>query len=108
VKKWKSVHVTIAADHQLVAHPLAVHHHVLHRIDHPLAVHHHVHHQHQEMSVQPAVEDQIAQELHVKFPKVVKSAIHAGFVPPHKKEINREFVRESLNQIFLRMLLAKN
>jgi hypothetical protein len=60
------------------------------------------------MSAQPAVEDLIVQELHVKFPKVVKSAIHAGFVPPHKNEINREFVHESLNQIFLRMLLAKS
>jgi hypothetical protein len=38
--------------------------------------------------------------LHVKSLKVVKSAIHAGFVPLRKSEINLEFVHESLNQIF--------
>jgi hypothetical protein len=63
----------------------------------------HARHQHQEMSVQPAVEDQIGKELHVKFPKVAKSAIHAGFAPPRKNAINHESVQESLNQIFLKM-----
>jgi hypothetical protein len=55
------------------------------------------------MSDQLAVADQIAQELHVKFPKVVKSVIHAGFVPLLKNVINREFVHVSLNRIFLKM-----
>jgi hypothetical protein len=49
-----------------------------------------------------------ALEQHVKFLKVVKSAIHAGFVPLHKNAINREFVHASSNQIFLRMSLVKN
>jgi hypothetical protein len=55
------------------------------------------------MNALPAVEDQIAQELHVKFPRVVKSAIHEGLGPHHKNAINREYVHVSLNQIFLKM-----
>jgi hypothetical protein len=63
----------------------------------------HARHQHLEMNALPAVEDQIAQALHVKFPRVVKSAIHAGLGPHHKNAINREYVHVSLNQIFLKM-----
>jgi hypothetical protein len=44
----------------------------------------------------------------VKFLKVVKSAIHAGFVPLHKNAINRAFVHVSSSLIFLRMSLVKN
>jgi hypothetical protein len=60
------------------------------------------------MTVQLAVEDLIALVQPVKFPKAVKSAIHAGFVPLHKNAINREFVHASLNRIFLRMSQVKS
>jgi hypothetical protein len=60
-------------------------------------------HRHQEMNALHAGEDQIGQELHVKFLKVVKSTIHAGFALHHKNAINRESVHVSLNQIFLKM-----
>jgi hypothetical protein len=69
---------------------------------------HHALHQHQEMSVQLAAEDLIAQGLLVKFRKVAKSAIHAGFVPLLKNEINHVFVHVSLNQIFLKTLPVKS
>jgi hypothetical protein len=49
-----------------------------------------------------------ALEQHVKFLKVVKLVIHAGFVPLHKNVTNQEFVHVSLNQIFLKMSLVKN
>jgi hypothetical protein len=55
------------------------------------------------MNALHAGEDQIGQELHVKFLKVVKSTIHAGFALHHKNAINRESVHVSLNQIFLKM-----
>jgi peptide subunit release factor 1 (eRF1) len=51
---------------------------------------------------------QTALEQRVKFLKVVKSVIHAGFGQLHKNAINREFVHVSLNQIFLKMSLVKN
>jgi hypothetical protein len=60
------------------------------------------------MNVQLAVEDLIALVQLVKFRKVVKSAIHAGFAPLHKNAINREFAHESLNLIFLKMSQARN
>jgi hypothetical protein len=60
------------------------------------------------MNVQLAVEDLIALVQLVKFRKVVKSAIHAGFAPLHKNAINREFVHESLSLIFLRMSQVKS
>jgi hypothetical protein len=69
---------------------------------------HHALHQHQEMSVQLAVEDPIAQELHVKFRKVAKSVIHGGFVRLLKNGINHVFAPVSLNQIFLKTLLVKS
>jgi hypothetical protein len=95
VKKWKSVHVAIAANRLPVGHHLFAHL--------PESLQAVARHQHQEMNALPAVEDQIVQELHVKFPKVVKSAIHAGLGPHHKNAINREYVHVSLNQIFLKM-----
>jgi hypothetical protein len=44
----------------------------------------------------------------VKFQKVVKSAIHAGFPLLHKSATNPEFVHVSLNQIFLMMSQVKS
>jgi hypothetical protein len=49
-----------------------------------------------------------APEQHVKFLKVVKPVIHAGFVLLHKNGINLEFVRASSNQIFQMMSLVRN
>jgi hypothetical protein len=54
------------------------------------------------------VAERIAQVQPDKSPKVVKSAIHAGFDLPHKNAINREYVHESLNLIFLKMSQARN
>jgi hypothetical protein len=54
------------------------------------------------------VDDLIAQVQHVKSLKVVKSAIHAGFVPPHKSAISLVFVPASLSQIFLKMSQGKS
>jgi hypothetical protein len=54
------------------------------------------------------VDDLIAQVQRVKSLKVVKSVIHAGFVPPHKSAINHVFVPASLNQIFLKMSQGKS
>jgi hypothetical protein len=50
----------------------------------------------------------IVEVLQEKFQKVVKSAIHAGFVQHLKNVINRGFVQESLNQISLMMSPAKS
>jgi hypothetical protein len=58
--------------------------------------------------VLPAEVVQIAPVQRVKFLRVVKSAIHAGFDQLHKNAINREFVHVSLNQIFLKMSLVRN
>ena len=44
----------------------------------------------------------------VKFLKVVKSAIHAGFAQLHRNATNHEFVHASLNRIFLKTLQVKN
>jgi hypothetical protein len=52
--------------------------------------------------------DLIAQVQHVKSLKVVKSAIHAGFVPLHKNVTNQEFAHVSLSQIFPKMSQVKN
>jgi hypothetical protein len=60
------------------------------------------------MNVQLAAEELIELEQHVRFLKGVKSAIHAGFAPLHKNAINREFVQESLNLIFLKMSQVKS
>jgi hypothetical protein len=60
------------------------------------------------MSAQLAEEDRIAQELLDKCHRAAKSAIHAGFVLLLRNEINREFVHESLNQIFLKISLVKS
>jgi hypothetical protein len=54
------------------------------------------------------VAERIAQVQPDKSPKVVKSAIHAGFDQLHKNAINREYVHESLNLIFLKMSQARN
>jgi hypothetical protein len=59
-------------------------------------------------NVQPVVDDLIAQVQRVKSLKVVKSLIHAGFVPPHKSAINHVFAPASLSQIFLKMSQVKN
>jgi hypothetical protein len=58
--------------------------------------------------VQPAEVVPIEQAQHVKFLKVVKSAIHAGFDLHHKNATSRESDRASLNQIFLTMLPVKS
>jgi hypothetical protein len=50
----------------------------------------------------------IVLEPHVKFLKVVKSMIHAGFVLPHKSAINHVYVHVSLSQIFLKMSQVKS
>jgi hypothetical protein len=50
----------------------------------------------------------IEQAQHVKFLKVVKSAIHAGFGLHHKSVTSLELDRASLNQIFLKTLQAKS
>ena len=60
------------------------------------------------MNAQLAVEDLIALVQPVKFRKVVKSAIHVGFVPLHRNAINRESVHESLSLIFLKMSQVKS
>jgi hypothetical protein len=80
-------------------HLVARHLESLQTVDHLLHAlrHHHV------MNALLVAEDQIGQELHVKFPRVVKSAIHAGLGQHHKNAINREFVHVSLNRIFLKM-----
>jgi hypothetical protein len=76
---------------------------VLHR------VHLHLHRVHNlAKNVLLVVDDLIALVQLVKFRKVVKSAIHAGFAPLHKNAINREFAHESLNLIFLKMSQARN
>jgi hypothetical protein len=100
VKKWKSVHVVIAADRLLVAHHLVAHH-----LESLQAVALHPHHG---MNVQLVVVEPIAQELHVKFLKVAKSLIHAGLGQHLKSAINREFAQESLSQIFQKMSPVKN
>jgi hypothetical protein len=101
-------------DHQVVVHlhvPLQEDHRaaVLHRIVLALVVHLHLLHvRNLVKSVLPAEVVQTALVLRVKFLKVVKSAIHAGFVPLHKNAISREFVHASSNQIFLKMSLVKS
>jgi hypothetical protein len=81
----------------------------LHRIVQALVVHLHLLHVHNlAKSVLPAEVVQTALAQHVKFLRVVKSAIHAGFVPLHKNAISREFVHASSNQIFLKMSLVKS
>jgi hypothetical protein len=88
-------------DHQLVDHQLVDHQLVdLPRVLPP--VHHH------EKNVQHEADEQIAQVQVVRFLKVVKSAIHAGFALLRKNAINREFVHESLNQIFPKMSQVKS
>jgi hypothetical protein len=49
-----------------------------------------------------------ALEQHVKFLKVVKSVIHAGFVLHRKNAINHVSVHVSLSQIFLKMSQEKS
>jgi hypothetical protein len=85
-------------------HRAAVHH----RIAQALAVHllHHAHNL--AKIVQLAVVVPIEQAQHVKFLKVVKSAIHAGFGLHHKNATSLELDPVSLNQIFLKTLLAKS
>jgi hypothetical protein len=85
-------------------HRAAVHH----RIAQALAVHllHHAHNL--AKIVQLAVVVMTALVQHVKFLKVVKSAIHAGFGLHHKSVTSLELDRASLNQIFLKTLQAKS
>jgi hypothetical protein len=94
------LHVPLQEDHRAA---------VLHRIILALVVHLHLLRvRNLVKSVLPAEVVQTALVLRVKFLKVVKSAIHAGFVPLHKNAINREFVHASSNQIFLKMSLVKS
>jgi hypothetical protein len=96
-------------DHRVVAH----HRIVPVQVDLALAAHRHLqdlllHVHNLERNAQLAEVAQTALGQHVKFPKVVKSAIHAGFVPLHKNATNQEFAHVSLNRIFLKMSLARN
>jgi hypothetical protein len=117
--KWKSVQETVIVqrDHLTVVllpvlppvrlledHRAAVHH----RIAQALAVHllHHAHNL--AKIVQLAVVVMTALVQHVKSLKAVKSAIHAGFGLHLKSVTSLELDRASLNQIFLKTLLAKS
>jgi hypothetical protein len=83
-----------------IAQALADQHHLLqdlHLLVHNLA-----------KIVQPAVVALTAPVQPVKFLKVVKSAIHAGFVQHRKNAINHVSVHVSLSQIFLKMSQVKN
>jgi hypothetical protein len=82
---------------------VALHLVALHLESLQMVVHHHAHHHHQEMNALYVAEDQIGQELHVKFLKVVKPAIHGGLGLRRKSAINRESVHVSLSRIFLKM-----
>jgi hypothetical protein len=105
--------VIVQRDHQAVVlppaqllqdHQAAVHH----RIAQALAVHllHRVHNL--VMIDQLAEGAPTEQAQHVKCLKAVKSAIHAGFDLHLKNVTSLELDRASLNQIFLKTLLAKN
>jgi ABC-type enterochelin transport system ATPase subunit len=97
--------VLLRAHHHLLLDDL--HHLDLHQVDQVLIALHLRAHNH-ERNVLPVVDDLIAQVQRVKSLKVVKSAIHAGFVPPHKSAINHVFAPASLNQIFLKMSQVKS
>jgi hypothetical protein len=87
-------------DQQMVVHLQVVHLqvvHLLHPRVHSLA-----------KNVRPVVDVPIALVQRDKFPRGVKSVIHAGFAQLHKSAINLAFVRASLNQIFLMMSPVKN
>jgi hypothetical protein len=99
-------HLTVVL---LLVHPLQDHQAVVHHqsdqalvVHLPLPVHNLV------RIVQPAEVVPIEQAQHVRFLKVVKSAIHAGFDLHHKNATSRESDRASLNQIFLKTLLVKS
>jgi hypothetical protein len=99
--KWKSVQETVivqrdhrAAVHRRNAQALAVL--LLQRVHNLVKI------------VQLAEVVPIEQAQHVKFLKVVKSAIHAGFGLHHKSVTSLELDRASLNQIFLKTLQAKS
>jgi hypothetical protein len=105
--------VIVQRDHLTVVllpvHPLQDHQAVVHhQSDQALAAHllHRVHNL--AKIVQPVEVVLIEQAQHVKFLKVVKSAIHAGFDLHLKSVTSLESDRASLNQIFLKTLLAKN
>jgi hypothetical protein len=96
--------VVLLPAHLLQDHPAAVHHQIDQaQVAHlPQPVHNLA------KIVQPAEVVPIEQVQHVKFLKVVKSAIHAGFGQRHKSATSLELDRASLNQIFLKTLLAKS
>jgi hypothetical protein len=66
-----------------------------------VVLHHRVHNL--ATNVQHVAVAMIARVHRVKFPRVVKSAIHAGFDQLRKSATNREFVLVSSNQISLKM-----
>jgi hypothetical protein len=80
---------------------------VLHRIVLALAVlPHHAHNLVKSVLLAEVVQTALVQ--HVRYLKVAKSVIHAGFGLLHKSAINREFVHASLNQISQMMSRVKN
>jgi hypothetical protein len=102
-------------DHLTVVLLRAHHHHLLaalHQVDllldDQVLIAHHLLVRNLARSVLLVVADLIAQVQRVKSLKVVKSAIHAGFAPPHKSAINHVFGPASLNQIFLKMSQGKS
>jgi hypothetical protein len=60
------------------------------------------------LTAQLVVVAQSVQGLLERYPKVVKSAIHAGFEPHHKNETNHVFGQEFLNPIFQKMSPVKS
>jgi hypothetical protein len=89
-------------------HLLAAHHPPGHHQVGLLQIAHHLLVRNLARNVLLVVDDLIAQVQRVKSLKVVKSVIHAGFVPPHKSAISLVFVHVFLNQIFLKMSQVKS
>jgi hypothetical protein len=110
---WKSVAVIQVDLVTLVAHLLVAHHQVDHQADdHPLDVHLHDHQDQIQIAVVKIyrrVAVHLLDQVHqVEIAKVAMQMIRAEFVPPQWIAINQDCAREFLNQIFLKMLLAKN
>ena len=101
---WKSVHVIVIVqrDHLAPALPHVPLQDVPLRVARHLAVPNH------EKIALLAEVAQIEQELHVKFLKGAKSAIHAGFGLRRRNATNLELDHASSNQISLKMLRAKS
>jgi hypothetical protein len=96
--------VLLRAPHHLLADHRPPDHH---QVDQVLTAHHLLVRNLARNALLVVVE--LIEQVHrVKYHKVVKSAIHAGFVPPHKSAINHEFAPASLSQIFLKMSQVKS